>query len=212
MNEIKDAGLSPTGMSGRIEMRTPDEVSVLLTLKYCGWGTKRIALELGCSRNIVKRWLSQGWLARLAPVSRRKSLDGLEDRVAEQFRGHAGNADVVRQKLAAEKDVVVSLRTVERAVAHLRQALRAEARATMLFETRSGQQLQIDFGERRVWIDDEQEKLFFFVATLGYSRRLAQATNQHSGELRREARHGDRQELRGQRSYPWCPPRLARCA
>ena len=49
-----------------------------------------------------------------------------------------GNADVVRQELAAEKDVVVSLRTVERTVAHLRQALRAEARATVRFETRPG--------------------------------------------------------------------------
>lgn len=108
----------------------------------------------------------------MAPVSRRKSLDGLEDWIAERFRQHAGNADVVRQELAAEKDVVVSLRTVERAVAHLRQALRAEARATVRFETRPGQQLQIDFGERRVWIGDEQEKVFFFVATLGHSRRL----------------------------------------
>lgn len=30
MNEVKDAGLCPTGMSGRIEMRTPDEVSAML--------------------------------------------------------------------------------------------------------------------------------------------------------------------------------------
>ena len=172
MNEVKDAGLQPTGMSGRIEMRTPDEVSAMLALKSCGWGTKRTAAELGCSRNTVKRWLSEGGWRETAPVSRRKSLDGLGDWVAERFRQHAGNADVVRQELAAEKNVVVSLRTVERAVAHLRQALRAEARATVRFETRPGQQLQMDFGERRVWIGDAQEKVFFFVATLGHSRRL----------------------------------------
>jgi transposase len=172
MKEVKDAGLHPTGMSGRIEMLRPDEVSGMLALKSCGWGTKRIAAELGCSRNTVKRWLCEGGWREMAPVVRRKSLDGLEDWIAERFRQHAGNADVVRQELAAEKDVVVSLRTVERAVAHLRQALRAEARATVRFETRPGQQLQIDFGERRVWIGDGQEKVFFFVATLGYSRRL----------------------------------------
>lgn len=172
MNEVKDAGLHPTGMSGRIEMRTPDEVSAMLALKSCGWGTKRIAAELGCSRNTVKRWIAEGGWREMAPVSRRKSLDGLEDWIAERFRQHGGNADVVRQELAAEKNVVVSLRTVERAVAHLRQALRAEARATVRFETRPGQQLQIDFGERRVWIGDGQEKVFFFVATLGHSRRL----------------------------------------
>ena len=152
MNEVKDAGLSPTGMSGRIEMRTPDEVSAMLALKSCGWATKRFAAELGRSRNTVKRWIAEGGWRGMAPVSRRKSLDGLEDWIGERFRQHGGNADVVRQELAAEKDVVVSLRTVERAVAHLRQALRAEARATVRFETRPGQQLQIDFGERRVWI------------------------------------------------------------
>ncbi|KAB2883316.1 MAG: serine recombinase [Albidovulum sp.] len=118
MNEVKDAGLYPTGMSGRIEMRTPDEVSAMLALKSCGWGTKRIAAELGCSPNTVKRWIAEGGWRGMAPVTRRKSLDGLEDWIVERFRQHGGNADVVRQELAAEKDVVVSLRTVERAVAH----------------------------------------------------------------------------------------------
>ncbi len=37
----------------------------------------------------------------------------------------------------------MSLRTVERAVAPLRQALRAEARATIRFETAPGEQLQV---------------------------------------------------------------------
>lgn len=79
---------------------------------------------------------------------------------------------MARQELAAELGIAVSPRTVERAVAHLRQELRAEARATVRFETRPGQQLQIDFGECRVEIADRMEKVFFFVATLGYSRRL----------------------------------------
>jgi len=40
------------------------------------------------------------------------------------------------------------------------------------FETRPGEQLQIDFGERRVAIGGSQVKVYLFVATLGYSRRL----------------------------------------
>lgn len=153
-------------------MRTPDEVSAMLALKACGWGSKRIAAKLGCSRNTVKRWLAEdGWCAAKAQ-RRPRALDGHEAWLGERFRRHAGNADVVRQELAAELGIAVSLRTVERAVAHLRQELRAEARATVRFETRPGQQLQIDFGERRVAIGDQMEKVFFFVATLGYPRRL----------------------------------------
>jgi transposase len=64
--------------------------------------------------------------------------------------------------LARELGVVVSLRTVER----------AEARACVRFETPPGRQLQIDFGAARVPVGDETVRVFLFVATLGYSRRI----------------------------------------
>jgi transposase len=172
MTDITTERLPQTDGLRRDEMKEPDEVSAMLRLKALGWGSRRIASELGCSRTTVRRWLDQGEWRRPAPVSRAKMLDGLDVWVEERFRRHAGNADVVRQELAAEKSVAVSLRTVERAVAHLRQELRAEARATARFETLPGQQLQIDFGQRRVEIDGTPRLVSFFVATLGYSRRL----------------------------------------
>jgi transposase len=92
--------------------------------------------------------------------------------MAERFRRHAGNADVVRQELWAEKGIKLSLRTIEREVEPLRRQLAAEARATICFETPPGKQMQIDFGERRVPIGGATVKVYFFVATLGYSRRL----------------------------------------
>lgn len=156
----------------RDEMRTPDDVAAMVRLRELGWGTRRIATELGCSRNTVRRWLGVGRWQGYATPSRSKKLDGLADWLGERFRRHGGNADVVRQELLAEKAIAVSLRTVERAVAPLRRELIAEARATVRFETPPGRQLQIDFGERRVWIGGEAVKVFLFVATLGYSRRL----------------------------------------
>jgi transposase len=120
----------------------------------------------------VRRWLAEGDWRPCASPSKSKKLDGLADWLNERFRRHAGNADVVRQELACEKGIVTSLRTVERAVAPLRRELVAAARATVRFETRPGEQLQIDFGERRVEIGGAAVKVFFFVATLGYSRKL----------------------------------------
>jgi transposase len=153
-------------------MRTPDEVAAMVRLHKLGWGSKRIAAELGCSRNVVKRYLrAGGWITYRRP-RRRRRLDGLEGWLAERFRRHRGNCDVVRQDLAREHGIVVSLRTIERAVAPLRQALRAEARACLRFETPPGKQLQIDFGETRVWISEEPVRVHLFVATLGYSRRV----------------------------------------
>jgi transposase len=79
---------------------------------------------------------------------------------------------LVRQELLAERGLKLSLRTVEREVAPLRRQLEAEARATVRFGTPPGKQLQIDFGERRVPIGGESVKVYLFVATLGYSRRV----------------------------------------
>lgn len=155
----------------REAMRTPEEVAAMLRLQALGWGVRRIAGVFGCSHETVRRYLrAGGWVAYRTP-RRSKALDGLEDWLAERFRRHRGNADVVRQDLAREHGIAVSLRTVERAVAPLRQALAAEAVATVRFETPPGRQLQIDFGETRLPVGDEMLRVHLFVATLGYSRR-----------------------------------------
>lgn len=119
----------------------------------------------------MKRYVALAAWSGYRRPRRRGLLDGLTEWLAASFRQHAGNADVVRQELLRVHGLRVSLRTVERAVAPLRQALEAEARATVRFETPPGRQLQIDFGERRVTIGQERVRIFLFVATLGYSRR-----------------------------------------
>jgi transposase len=152
-------------------MKTPEEVAAMLRLEALGWGLKRIGREFGCSHHTVKRYVDAGgWVAYRQP-EREKALDGLEEWLRERFRRHRGNADVLRQELSAEKDIHVSLRTVERAVARYRQELEAEARATIRFETPPGKQMQIDFGERLIEIAGVKVRAYLFVATLGFSRR-----------------------------------------
>ena len=152
-------------------MLTPEEVTAMVELHRLGWGSKRIAAAFGCARNTVKRYIAAGgWVGYRQP-SRQRHLAGLESWLAERFHQHRGNCDVVRQDLAREHGLAVSLRTLERALAPLRQTLQAEARATLRFETPAGKQLQIDFGERRVPIGGEAVRVYVFVATLGYSRR-----------------------------------------
>jgi transposase len=153
-------------------MRLPDEVAAMLRLRDLGWGTRRIAAALGCNRETVQRYLAAGgWGAYRVP-ERPSVLTEHAAWLAERFRRHRGNADVLRQELAVELGLSVSLRTVERAVVHLRRELAAEALATARFETPPGRQLQIDFGERWVVIGDERLRVYLFVATLGYSRRV----------------------------------------
>ena len=172
MNDLVETPVTPRGGDPRGEaMLEPDEVWAMLRLHRLGWGTKRIAVTLGCSRTTVKRYIEAGgWVGYRRP-RRGHKLDGLAGWLAETFRQHRGNAEVVRQELERRHGIAVSLRTVERAVQPLRQALRAEARATVRFETPPGRQLQIDFGEVRVDIEGTATRVHLFVATLGYSRR-----------------------------------------
>lgn len=171
MSSVRYNG-SPLAVGKRGElMSEPEEVAAMLALQAKGWGARRIARELGVSRNTVKRYLAAGgWVAYRRP-ERGSRLAGLEEWLRERFRRHRGNAEVLRQELLAEQQIEVSLRTVERAVAPWRRELAAEARATVRFETAPGEQLQIDFGEKRVVIGGEVVRVHLFVATLGYSRR-----------------------------------------
>ena len=167
-------GVFPHGRDGRRQvMRTPDEVATMLRLHGLGWGTRRIAAEVGCNRETVQRYVAAGGWTPCRVPARPGVLAGHMEWVAERLRRHRGNADVVRQELASELSVVTSLRTVERSVSHLRQELAAAALATVRFETPPGRQLQIDFGQRRVDVEGcERGKVYLFVATLGYSRRV----------------------------------------
>lgn len=152
-------------------MQTPEDVQAMLKLASLGWGAKRIAAELGCSRNTVRRYLRQGgWQPYQSPPRASRLADHAQW-LADRFRQHRGNCDVVRQDLQRELGIEVSLRTVERAVAHLRREAFAQSAATVRFETPPGHQLQIDFGTVRIQIADESTRVSLFVATLGYSRR-----------------------------------------
>lgn len=190
--ETRDSGHScPRGSVTRgEEMLQPDEVAAMMRLHGLGWGAKRLAREFGCARNTVRRYLRQGGATPFRQPARRSVLDGLEEWLRARFFQHGGNADVIRQELAAEHGVVLSLRHVERRVAGWRRELKAQARATMRFETPPGRQLQIDFGEARVWIGEERLRVHLFVATLGFSRRM---------HVRASLRNGRRTGSRGWR-------------
>ncbi len=141
-------------------------------LSAAGWGRRRIAAELGCSPETVRKYLRQGGWQPYGKPSRHSLLHGQRDWLRQRFLAHRGNADVVRQELEREKGIKLSLRTVERAVEPWRRELRHAALATVRFETPPGRQLQADFGQCMVRIGGERVRVHLAVLTLGYSRRL----------------------------------------
>src|SRR5918998_4354341 len=98
----------PVADGRRQWMRMPDEVAAMLRLRALGWGTRRIAAGLGCDRETVQRYLAAGGWAPYRTPERPGALAGHAAWLAERFRQHRGNADVVRQELAAELGIAVS--------------------------------------------------------------------------------------------------------
>jgi transposase len=131
-------------------MQTPEEVLVMRQLLERGWSRRRIAAELGISRNTLDRYLRLGEWQPYSTANRPGQLDGHREWLQQQFEQHHGNAEVVRQELLKQKGIEVSLRTVERAVQTWREALRQSRQATVRYETPPGKQLQADFGE--LWL------------------------------------------------------------
>ena len=158
--------------NGSTAMRLPDEAATILAMNKMGLGSKAIAKELGIARNTVRRYLRAGGWAAYDASSRSGTLAGHDEWLRKEMKKHGNNAEVVRQELEREKEVSVSLRTLERAVQPHRTLARAEVLATARFETGPGEQSQIDFGERFVVIAGERIKVYFFVQILAFSRRI----------------------------------------
>jgi transposase len=108
----------PIGGTTAVEMVEPEELRRLRELRRQGWGTKRIARELGIARNTVRRYLRDG--------------------------------DAAEQQGPIE----------------------AHRPATVPFETVPGQQMQIDFAEKRVFVGGTMVRVYLFVAVLSHSRRI----------------------------------------
>ena len=106
-----------------LAVHTPQDVEAMRRLAAAGWGRRRIAKELGCSPETVRKYLRQGGWQPYGKPCRNSELDGQGEWLRQRFLAHRGNADVVRQELEREKNIKVSLRTVERAVEPWRREL-----------------------------------------------------------------------------------------
>ncbi len=168
--DVASVHLRPTQEDTR--MLEPEVVDRIRELSGQGLGSKRIARQLRISRNSVRRYLAGATVGfQERPAARR--LDGDTLRNVRDLYGTVaeGNAVVIQQELA-RRGIRVKLRTLQRAVVTLRQEQRAEALATVRFETLPGQQIQIDFGEKTVRIAGQLVKVYLMTAVLGYARRL----------------------------------------
>ncbi len=156
-----------------VPMVEAEAVREMRELAAKGWGAKRIARELGLARNTVRRYLRGGMAAEVQERPRARCLDeAARAEALALFDGVADRNAVVVADVLAQRGVDASIRTVQRVLAVRRREHLAADLATVRFETSPGRQMQIDFGERKVWIAGAQVTVHFLVAVLSYSRRM----------------------------------------
>lgn len=154
-------------------MVEPEIVRQVRALSEQGWGSKRIARELGIARNTVRRYLRGGEEAERQSRPGAWKLDAsARAEAARLFETTAEGNAVVVADLLEELGMEASVRTVQRILEPRRRALMAEQVATVRFETEPGHQLQVDFGEKWVEIAGRPTKVHLLAAVLGYSRRI----------------------------------------
>jgi len=96
-------------VSRKESMLEPDELTAMLRLTRLGWGSRRIARELGCSRTTVQRYIDAGgWRSFHSGRRGAGKLAGHAAWLRERFFQHCGNADVVRQDIERKLGLCMS--------------------------------------------------------------------------------------------------------
>ncbi|MBW2510156.1 MAG: IS21 family transposase [Deltaproteobacteria bacterium] len=151
-------------------MLKEDEVMEIRILSRRGMSVRRIARELGISRNTVRKYLRGNALTEVRPrgPGRPRKLGPYEDWLRRRIRAAEPirlPATVLHREIAA-MGFDGSARSVRRFVARLYPV--AEPEPVVRFETAPGHQAQMDWGEYRLG----DQRVYAFVGVLGYSRWL----------------------------------------
>lgn len=133
-----------------------------------GKGIKEIARELGLSRNTVRKYLRlQAIPERKSAAAKQSILEPYKDKVLELIQKGVWNCAVIQREIG-QLGYTGGITTVKDFV-HPFRALK-QPNAVMRYETKPGEQAQVDWGQVNYQENGAKKKLYFLVLTLGYSR------------------------------------------
>ena len=121
-------------------------------------------------KTVRKIAVGREWQAYQRRLGKPGLLEPYQDWIRLRAPEVGFNGRVILRELK-EKGYTGSYDTLKHFLAPLRPH-RAALEMTVRFETRPGQQAQVDWGSSLVWMGEAQSRIRFFVMTLGYSRRM----------------------------------------
>lgn len=173
MEEVRGGAVGSLGPAAAeaVSVLKPEVVEEVLARLRQGEPVARVAAGFGLDRKTVRAWRARGAYQPRAARARRSKLDAHAAWLTARAPEVGYNSAVLHRELVTHFGYGGSVQQVLRFVRPLRLAAQP-VRATVRFETAPGQQAQVDFGQRRVWIADVEATAHVFVCTLGYSRRV----------------------------------------
>lgn len=148
-----------------------DVVEAVLARLAAGESVAAVAAAFDLDRKTVRAWRTRGGYRPRAPRERATLLAAHAAWLTARAPEVDFNSVVLTRELRQHHQYRGTEQTVLRFVRPLRLAAQRPA-ATVRFETAPGQQAQVDFGQRRVWIGERAVVAHVFVCTLGFSRRV----------------------------------------
>jgi transposase len=148
-----------------------DVVEAVLARLAAGETVSAVAAAYDLDRKTVRAWRARGAYRPRAPRERATLLAPHAAWLTGRAPEVDFNSEVLARELRTHFGYTGTVQTVLRFIRPLRLAAQRPI-ATVRFETPPGQQAQVDFGQRRVWIGGEPVVAHVFVCTLGYSRRV----------------------------------------
>jgi len=149
----------------------------ILELHRAGYGTRRIARALGCNRKTVQRHLEKSGLTSQPPLpgkppsKKAGKLDLFRERIREMVEKDLSVTRILREISA--QGYTGGRTILAEYVRNLRPSLKAGAsKVRRRFETRPGEEMQVDWSPYRVQIGDKLRTVHAFCAVLHYSRKI----------------------------------------
>ena len=174
MEDSREAGaavaLTPTQASTEAAVLKEAMVEEVLARLGRGETVLAVARQFDIDPKTVRAWRARGRYVPRLRTPRRHRLDPWTEWLRARAPEVDYNAAVLYRELVQD-GYTGSAMQVGRFVRPLRVAARGGPEATVRFETPPGQQAQVDFGQRKVWIGEGYVAAHLFVCTLGYSRR-----------------------------------------
>ena len=146
------------------KMLTPTEISVIQDLAEQGKSQVKISELTGFSRKTIRFYLSGG-------IREGGFLERHKEQIFQWFKDCEGHCPPLKRKIEEELGKSINLRSLQRFCKALHKELTNNPR-TIRYETKPGQQMQIDFGEKDVCINKQIIRAHFIVCSLGFSRRI----------------------------------------